>query len=162
MSEFNLPQWSAFFAAEVGAAAALAGLVIVAISINVARILGHPALPGRAAETLIAPTGILIVSSYGLVPVQHAATLGGELIAVGLAMWLAPAIIQIRNRHYITRRRVFLRVFLSQASSLPIIAAGAMMLAHNPDALYWLVPGVTFSLIATVINAWVLLVEILR
>jgi hypothetical protein len=37
-----------------------------------------------------------------------------------------------------------------------------MMLAHDPDALYWLVRGVTFSLIAAVINAWVLLVEILR
>jgi hypothetical protein len=29
-------------------------------------------------------------------------------------------------------------------------------------ALYWIVPGVVVSLIATVINAWVLLVEILR
>ncbi len=63
MEVYSLGQWSAFFAAQVGAAAALAGLVIVAISINIARILSHPLLPGRAAETLVAPTGLLIVST---------------------------------------------------------------------------------------------------
>jgi hypothetical protein len=34
--------WQSFFSAEVGAAAALAGLVAVAISINLARILAFP------------------------------------------------------------------------------------------------------------------------
>jgi modulator of FtsH protease len=45
--------WSDFFVAEVGAAAALSGLVVVAISINLKRILTVPVLPGRAAETLL-------------------------------------------------------------------------------------------------------------
>ena len=45
--------WSDFFVAQVGATAALAGLVVVAISINLQRILSFPQLPGRAAEMLI-------------------------------------------------------------------------------------------------------------
>ena len=45
--------WADFFSAELGAAAALTGLVIVGISINIARILAEPGLPGRAAETLV-------------------------------------------------------------------------------------------------------------
>src|SRR6185312_6154219 len=53
----EMPEWTDFFVAEVGASAALAGLVIVAISINVTRIISYPWLPGRAAETLVAPTG---------------------------------------------------------------------------------------------------------
>jgi hypothetical protein len=164
MDLYQLGQWQPFFGAQVGAAAALAGLVIVAISINIARILAHPILPGRAAETLVAPTGVLIASTYGLVPTHDPATLGTELVIVGAVMWLMPAIIQWRTARSpdYPRRAIFIRIALTQASSLPFIAAGWLMLVHDPDALYWLVPGVTFSLIATIINAWVLLVEILR
>ena len=38
--------WANFFVAEVGASAALSGLVVVAISINLSRILFFPQLPG--------------------------------------------------------------------------------------------------------------------
>ena len=40
--------WTDFFVAEVGAAAALAGLLVVAISINLKQIMSFPLLPGRA------------------------------------------------------------------------------------------------------------------
>ncbi|HEY0107696.1 MAG TPA: hypothetical protein VGB91_16565, partial [Rhizomicrobium sp.] len=69
----RMGDWTAFFAAELGAAAALAGLVMVAISINLNRILADPVLPGRAVETLAAPTGVLVISSFALVPHQPAA-----------------------------------------------------------------------------------------
>lgn len=164
MDIYPLGQWSAFFGAEVGASAALAGFVIVAISINIARILSHPLLPARAAETLVAPTGVLIVSTYALVPIQHAVALGVELLCVGAAMWLMPTIFQLRALRSPHRQKVavFRRFVLNQASSLPVIGSAYLILVHDPDALYWLVPGITFSLITTVINAWVLMVEILR
>jgi modulator of FtsH protease len=153
MDIYHLGQWSAFFGAEVGASATLAGFVIVAISINISRILAHPVLPGRAAETLVSPMGVLIVSSYALVPTDRPATLG-----------FMPAVIQWRTvrAHDYPKRAVIMRIVLTQASSLPVIACSLLMLANDPDALYWLVPGIIFSLITTVISAWVLLVEILR
>jgi len=40
-----LAEWANFFVAEVGASAALAGLVVVATSINLSRILLFPQLP---------------------------------------------------------------------------------------------------------------------
>src|ERR1700742_4322169 len=88
--------WSDFFVAELGAAAALTGLVIVGISINITRILSHPFLPGRAAETLVTPTGVLVASSYALVPQQPAWLFGSEIALTGFAMWIVPAIIQFR------------------------------------------------------------------
>ena len=161
-----MPEWSDFFVAEVGASAALAGFVIVAISINLTRIISFPWLPGRAAETLVAPTGVLIVSSYMLVPRQPAGQLAFELIASGAAMWLVPMVIQLRTARrqsgVVPRRSLVTRFVLTQISSVPIIASGALMWNGAPNAVAWMVPGVIASLISTVINAWVLLVEIVR
>jgi hypothetical protein len=159
-------EWGDFFAAQVGAAAALTGLVIVGISINVTRILAAPGLTGRAAETLVTPTGLLIASSCALVPHQPDALLGAELAATGIAMLLIPALIQIAA-HRAGGGRVgpaggVPRALLALLSSLPFIVAGVLVFVHADGALYWTVPGVVVALIATVINAWVLLIEILR
>ncbi len=161
-----MAEWSDFFVAEVGASAALAGFVIVAISINLARIIAFPWLPGRAAETLVAPTGVLIVSSYMLVPHQPASQLAIELIVSAVGMWLVPTVIQIRTARQqagvVPRRSLLTRFVLTQISSLPIVVAGVLLWNGAANAIAWMVPGVIASLIATVINAWVLLVEIVR
>jgi modulator of FtsH protease len=160
-----MADWSGFFQAELGAAAALAGLVIVAISINVSRILADPSLPGRAAETLVSPSGVLIACSFALVPHQPAWVLGLEIAATGLVMASAPAFILfrvLRSGTKVARGYVAGRTILASLSCLPFIVSGALICAGAPDALYWMVPGVIVSLLATVLNAWVLLVEILR
>ena len=161
-----MADWMGFFTAELGAAAALAGLVMVAISINLPKILEDPSLPGRAAETLALPTGVLVVASYVLVPGQPPVALGSEIVGAGALMWLLPTYLQLRLRRAQgrgARWQTFVpRVLLTQFSALPIIAAGVMILEGAPNAFYWMVPGVITALISTVINAWVLLVEILR
>jgi len=160
-------EWDVFFAAELGTAGALAGLIMVAISINVSRILAIPYLPGRAAETLVTPTGVLVVSSYALVPHQPAWLFASEILFTGFLMWLVPSVIQFRavrsglHKDYATRV-IVARVALTQFSSLPFIATGILLYQGVPGALYWMVPGVIVSLVATVLNAWVMLVEILR
>ena len=45
--------WDSFFAAQVGASAALAGLVFVGISINLTKIIASGYLPNRAQEALL-------------------------------------------------------------------------------------------------------------
>jgi hypothetical protein len=49
---YSAVEWSAFFSAEVAASAALAGLLFVSISINLAQILANPNLPPRAAKAV--------------------------------------------------------------------------------------------------------------
>ncbi|MEJ0041765.1 MAG: hypothetical protein WDM81_05945 [Rhizomicrobium sp.] len=158
--------WTGFFAAEVGAAAALAGLVMVAISINLTRILADPVLPGRAVETLILPTGALVASSFALVPGQPPLAFAVEIALTGAVMWLLPVLLQLRVRRFQSRgaalQNFLPRIALAQASSLPMIVSGVLTYLGDDTALYWMVAGIVTSLIATVINAWVLLVEILR
>jgi len=161
-----MAEWTGFFTAELGAAAALAGLVMVAISINLNRILADPVLPGRSVETLILPTGVLVVSSCALVPAQPPLAFAIEVGLTGALMWLIPVVLQLRVRPSQGRgadpENFVPRVLLSQVSSLPIIASAVLIWLGSASALYWMVPGIVFALIATILNAWILLVEILR
>jgi modulator of FtsH protease len=154
--------WTDFFVAELGAAAALTGLVIVGISINVSRIVADRHLPGRAIETLVTPTGVLIASTYALVPYEPDWLLGSEIAMVGLAMLAIPDYIQWKARKILSFNIAVRRALLAQLSGLPFVACGVLIFLHIGGAMYWIVPGIVVSLIATVINAWVLLVEILR
>ena len=77
--------WADFGVATTGAAAALAGLLFVAISINIERILQFPGLPHRAAQTLILFALPLVTALLLIVPGQPRAALGGELLVIGLA-----------------------------------------------------------------------------
>jgi hypothetical protein len=88
--------WANFFVAEVGASAALAGLVVVAISINLSRILSFPQLPVRAAESLLMLVGALLLASLGLVPGQPLAMFGAEVLVIGLVTLLVMLYNQLR------------------------------------------------------------------
>src|SRR5580658_4738462 len=79
--------WHDFFVAEAGASAALAGLVFVAVSINLARILRFPHLPARVLEGLMTLLTVLIVATFALIPGQRAQMLGIEIGCTGLAVW---------------------------------------------------------------------------
>jgi hypothetical protein len=51
---------------------------------------------------------------------------------------------------------------LTQGSSLPMIVGGLSLMAGSGEGLYWLIAGAIVSLIAALLDAWVLLVEIKR
>jgi hypothetical protein len=158
---FNPDAWSNFFVAEAGAAAALTGLIIVAVSINLATLLKTKALSGRAAETVALLTGVLVLASFGAVPAQPLWVLGLEFIADGLVLAVGNTIIRRHmGRHPMEPRR--LREFIVYGASLPLIVAGVSLIAGTGGGLYWLVPGIVIALVGGVLNTWVLLVEIMR
>ena len=67
-SAYSAVPWQTFFAAEVGAGASLTGLLFVAVSINLERILSFPKLPARAGETLTLLLLVVVIASLGLAP----------------------------------------------------------------------------------------------
>src|SRR5271155_4234791 len=84
MTSFQPDQWHDLFVAVAGASAALTGLIFVAVSINLSRILEYDTLPIRASETLSVMTGVLVLSLFVLVPGQSRQVLGTEILALGL------------------------------------------------------------------------------
>lgn len=130
------PDRATFFSAELAALAALPGFVVVAISINLARILSYPQLPARASEALIGPVGALM----GDEPRPHT---GAAIDAVGRGSrrgW---------SRH-------------GDGFSSAFIVAGVVLFAGARAGLYWIAAGDILCIVAIVLRAWVLMVEILR
>ena len=80
----TMVNWSNFFAAEVGAIAALTGLIVVAVSINLTRILAFAQLPARAGESLVILISALLIAGFGLFPGQPVAAFGAETLGIGL------------------------------------------------------------------------------
>src|SRR5947208_6599370 len=157
--------WENFFIAEVGASAALVGLIFVGVSINLTRILSLPGLPNRALLALIILLAILVVCSLLLIPRQPVMLVGIEVLVVGLIVWITATmldmtILQKKDPHY--RSHYVLNIALTQFAVLPYVVAGIFMLTLGADGLYWLVPAIVISFIKAILDAWVLLVEINR
>jgi hypothetical protein len=166
MTAYTTEGWGELFLAEAGASAALGGLLFVAVSINLERIVALRSLPGAALGTIVLLVAVLMVSTFGLVPGQPRWVFGSEVLVVGLVAWSILTGIWIRTLQApIPNQPRFvpvISVVLTQAATLPMAVAGVSLLLEGGGGLYWLVPGVSFSLVVAVVNAWVLLVEVVR
>jgi hypothetical protein len=165
MNASTLTGWENFFLASAGAAAALAGLLFVALSINLTRILAIPGLASRAGETFVPLTIILILSLQALVPGRGIRIFSAELIGLGGTAWVFASWIEvnaIRSHHYIKPWHLLLRIGINQPATLFVLIAGLSVILGLPGGLYWLVPSVCLSFVGAMLNAWILLVEILR
>ncbi|MCU1404379.1 MAG: hypothetical protein JWQ43_682 [Glaciihabitans sp.] len=173
--------WSDFFVMTGGAAAALAGLIIVAMSVNVAVIISIPAMTSRAAATIA--TLLLIVVSAGavLIPGQDLRWLGAEILIGTLAATALEVDSSLRMLRAVNSspslrgsstgtpsgvgdsgRRPLPKVVLAGIQVLPFLLGAIMLLGSDPHGLYWIAGGTLLVFIGSVANAWVLLVEILR
>jgi hypothetical protein len=157
-----MPGWD-FFVAELSAAAALTGLLFVAVSINLTRVLQFPQLPTRAAETLISLMSVLVIGTFDLVPGQPIRTYGIETAVTGLATWAILTVALIRT-HKLDREYgpIWGRVIPNQLPPLPYVVAGVLLASGRPRGMYWIVPGILLSFASGIFGAWVLLVEIQR
>jgi modulator of FtsH protease len=161
----SLVPWDNFFVAQLGASAALTGLLFVGISINMSRILSVPVLPDRALEALALLTTILVVSSLMLVPGQSDLVLGVELTAVGLVSWafitrLSRRVVRLSESAYRTSRRV--EAALIQIATLSWVAAGVGLVLVGDVGVDFTVLAIVLSFLEVVQISWILLVEINR
>jgi modulator of FtsH protease len=159
-------EWKDLFVAVAGASAALAGLLFVAVSINVERIIKFEGLPERALEALTMLLVPLVVSIAGLMPGQSHVAFGIELLAIAAAMVLILVRLPVARHlpegvetpsQYVLGRQVV------RLTGTVLLAIGALAeLFAVAGGLYWVAAAIVALTLGAVVNAWVLLIEILR
>jgi hypothetical protein len=163
VSGYTPADWHDLFAAAAGASAALLGLLFVAISINLKLILEHRHLPGRAAATLATLLSVLAVCSFGLTPGQSDRALGVEILATGAVVSTQAIWVSVGKRSQgdpLSWTLGNLPILLFPA--LTFVGGGCSLLAGSGGGLYWILAGTVSTFVGASINAWVLLVEIVR
>ena len=157
MTAYDASEWTDFFVAAAGAGAALAGLVFVAVSINVERILQFKGLPERALATVLMLLSVVLISLLGLIPEQTSTALGLELLALSLV--LGGLIFRLSSPRRAEHASHGLLIALGTA---PLLVGPVSLLAESGGGLYWIAAGIVLAMSGAVANAWVLLIEILR
>lgn len=157
----EIAEWSDLFVAVAGASAALAGLIIVAMSVNIDVIVRFPSLPSRAGATISVLVLATVVSVLGLIPAIPLAWLGAAtiifaLVCLGFALESTVRLVRDDARAGILKGAVLV------VPALAFLAGGAVLAAGSVAGLYFVVAGMVLGFVGTVLNAWVLLVEIRR
>ncbi|MFL5855709.1 MAG: hypothetical protein ACJ76M_03425 [Solirubrobacteraceae bacterium] len=136
---------------------------MVAISINIERILRYPGLPERGLVTLLLLLGVLVVSLLLLEPGLSRTTVGVELLVEGVVITVTVAALTLWSRprgdeeSYLASALV-----LAGIGTVPFVVAGISFLAESGGGMSWVLTGFVAAIVGAMINAWVLLVEILR
>lgn len=170
MTAYDPAQWSDFALAQVGASAALLGLVFVGMSINLKEFVGTPMLVNRALEAIVLLASVLVTATAVVIPAQDREVLGVELAIIGLLVSALVLRLQMGTRQEVvprgargpTRASIVSRRVIGLGSAVVIALAGVLLLAEVGGGLYWWPAAVVTAYLGAIVNAWVLLVEILR
>ncbi len=161
----TITEWNYFFATAAGAAAALLGLIFVGVSVNLNKILVSQTLPVRALMSITFLFNILVQALLLLIPKQHEVSLGVEISVTSFFILLSIEVMEVYILKKIEkphRKKQIIGFILSQIALVPFIFCSASILTHTTGAVYWIVPGIIFSFFKSLIDAWVLLIEINR
>lgn len=158
--------WHDFLVAEVGAAAALAGLLFVSLSVNQERILKMPGVAPRGLQALTSLFLVFAVASLALAPDQRPRVFGAVALALSAGQtatlaWLQISGYRAADRQF--RRRSIGSFVLGQAASWTFLAGSALIALRDDWAgLIWYPPGVILAFAFAGVVSWVLLIEINR
>ena len=159
-----LEVWKDFDVAMVGALAALAGLVIVSASVNIADIVTDASLVSRLAAAIATLVLGLVVSAIGLTPVLSLTTFG-VLVLVATAAASPFQVIAagriLRNRRA-TNQMPAVKAGVGFLPLLAYLAGGIVIVTGGSAGLSLVALGSMLSIISGLTVSWVVLVEILR
>lgn len=164
--ETALASWAEFNVAIAGAGAALGGLLIVALSVNIKQIAESRGLAARAGAAISALILGVILACVALIPNQPLWVFGTEVLTGALAGGVVAALAGraiLQDGSPESRRDWDTQHIASFVIPLVIYSVGGVLLVLSVPAGMLVVALATIvALIGAVIFSWVALVEILR
>lgn len=158
MTAYDVSEWADFANTVAGGAAALAGLLFVGLSLNLAEVLKYPGVPARAAVTL-GLIAILLTAIFVATPGQDPRVHAVEIAVIGIFGALVAGLYQREER---SRARTMYLTLLPLVRAVLLIVGAVSLWLRRGGGLYWVTASVTTGFVAASANAWVLLVEIKR
>lgn len=157
--------WINYFTITGSIASGLTGLIFVGLSVNLKKIfcITKTHLPSRAVSSLVLITNIVIVSNVCLIPDQPLPMLGAEIFILAIAIWVALSRLSFKTYKRVEdlyKKPYFRNFLLLQLAILPYLTAGVLLMLNVPAAFYFLVPGIIFSLMKSLLDIWFLTVDI--
>lgn len=155
--------WFDFSVVTGGAAAALMGLLFVAVTLRIDTVAAAPDLRSRAAQTLTLFAVALVAAILVTVPGQRPRLLGLEL--AGLAALGGVAMLALNRRAQRAPRqnpiaRVLGRVGPNGSTIALVGVAGVLVASGLSWGIYLLPPAEVVALMGGVLSAWVFLTSI--
>lgn len=160
--------WSEFNVAVAGAGAALGGLLIVALSVNIRMIAESRGLAARAGASIAALILGVALCCLALIPGQEPIGYGIQVL-VGTALCF---VVVVRSARAVQRdgaqtgygRFTVERVALFSVPPVLYAVGGVLLVAFHPAqvGLVVVAVGTILAIVTTVLFSWVALVEVLR
>lgn len=157
--------WGSFFAAQVGGAATLLGLLFVGVSLNLSQILKAQGLADRALLALVLLLMVMILALLFLIPGIGALALGIVITGLGMATLAGGAAVELGQRRQGDARSRLTRLgnmLLLGGTCAAYVVGGVLLLFGSLEGTYWTAAAMVLATVKATVDAWVLLVEINR
>ena len=161
----QIEAWHEFNVAMTGATAALAGLAIVAASVNIGEIVKEKSLTSRLAAGIAGLVLAILGSAVGLIPEISPLAYGVTMIVLSLADSVFPVDAARRiyqNRHPENRARA-VKAAVNFAAPAAYLVGGVLLVAGMTGAgLVAFAIASVAAIVMAIVVSWVVLVEVLR
>ncbi|HEX3947770.1 MAG TPA: hypothetical protein VHW47_08685 [Acidimicrobiales bacterium] len=166
---YSTDGWGDLFLAAAGATAALSGLIFVGLSVNLKAVLqadrqaGQNFLTGRAIEALVDLLIVLVISLVALTPEIGRGILAAFVLATAVSSAISPGLLLMAgHRQQALGVGGWGRLVMATTLTVTLLLAGTTLAAGAGGGLYWLPAAFVLAIAIAAVNAWILLVEILR
>jgi len=165
MPAFDPQSWQNFYVMTGGAAAALTGLLFVAMSLHSRAITGHPLYGGRAVGTLVSLMTQLFLAAAVLVPGQSVTAIGVEVevAAVYFLVTSLRSILRLRQPSLAkaqSGRRRLIEIAGASIWLILFVTTGVSLILQRGPGFYELAVVMVFMFGWNVYVAWILITEI--
>jgi|GEM_PF-6356780 len=165
MDTVLLASWSSLFNSAASVSATLIGFAAVALSVNLQQILASPWLLMRAAQALIRLVSALLLSLLMQMPDKQHGLRTAAIIVLMLAFKAWAVLIDTRTKRpmeYVSYWSSFMLIVVGQLVSLAFLLTGVLLWVDQEAAPLVAIVGILGAILLTMVDTWVLLIEVLR